>query len=93
MTSAVHEVRAAATIAGSNTLALREFAQCLSGRLLDVYRMMLERVDAGSEQPLLVSLAAKWNISPAQITRDQEKIRNMIRDYSLCVHRFTYDCR
>jgi len=76
-----------------DTLALREFAQCLSGRLLDVYRMMLERVDAGSEQPLLVSLAAKWNTSPVQITRDQEKIRNMIRDYSLRVHRFTYDRR
>lgn len=76
-----------------DTAAMQEFAKTLSGRLLDVYRVMLERIDAGSERPLLISLAAKWNISPAQINKDQEKIRNMIRDYSLRKHRFSYDQR
>lgn len=76
-----------------DTAALRDFAKTLSGRLLDVYHVMLERIDAGSERPLLISLAAKWNISPSQINKDQEKIRNMIRDYSLHKHRFSYDRR
>ena len=76
-----------------DTTALQEFARCLSGRLLDVYQAMLEKVDTGCEQPLLLSLAAKWNISPAQVTKDQEKIRKMIREYSRRVHRFSYDRR
>ena len=76
-----------------DTLALRAFARTLSGRLLDVYEMMLIRIDAGSEQPQLLELARKWAVSPAQITKDQARIRSMIREYSERVWRFSYDRR
>ena len=74
-----------------DTEALREFAKSLSGRLLDVYKMMLAKVDAGAGQPEWMDLVRKWGVCPGQITKDQKKIVEMIREYSRRVRRFSYD--
>lgn len=74
-----------------DTEALREFAVTLSGRLLDVYQMMLAKTDAGAEQPQWRELARKWGVSPAQVCKDKAKVVGMIKEYSRRVKRFSYD--
>ena len=74
-----------------DTEALREFARSLSGRLADVYQMLLIKTDAGADQPCWYELADKWGVSAAQITKDQKKIIRMIREYSGTERRFSYD--
>jgi len=71
----------------------RDFAGCLSGRPPDVYQVMPAKAGAGCEQPMFLSLAVKRSISPARISKDREKIRKMIREYSRRVHRFSCDRR
>ena len=62
-----------------DTERLREFAATLSGRLLDVYLLMLEKASGGAGARRGKDVAAKWHVSPAVITRDREKITRMIR--------------
>ena len=74
-----------------DTEALREFARSLSGRLADVYQMLLIKTDAGADQPCWYELADKWGVTSGQISRDKKKIIRMIRKYSEQAHCFSYD--
>ena len=59
--------------------ALRSVASSLTGRLQDVYRAMISRYDPDVQTVRFVTLAKKWNVSPAQITKDIKKIGNLVR--------------
>ena len=74
-----------------DTEALREFAGSLTGRLADVFAVMLEKAGGGAESRQWLDLAERWNVSPSQITKDQKKLIRMIREFSANVRRFSYD--
>ena len=59
--------------------ALRDVAASLSGRLADVYSALLARYDEDEEKVKFIDLAEKWNVSPAQITKDIKKIGNLVK--------------
>ena len=65
-------------------LMLREFASSLRGRLLDVYRMMLEKAAGGAGGRLGKDLAKKWGISPSMIVKDERKIIRMLKAFREC---------
>ena len=58
---------------------LCEFASALTGRLRDVYRLMLEKASGGAGAVLGKEIAEKWHVSPAMISKDQVRLRKMIR--------------
>ena len=60
---------------------LREFAAGLTGRLRDVYRLMLEKASGGAGAVMRKDIAEKWHVSPRMIAKDQERLRKMIRKY------------
>lgn len=76
-----------------DTAALRDFASKLSGRKRAVYELMLEKTDAGAEQPEWQELAKRWNVSHTQVARDRQYIIEVIRKYSQNEFRFSYDKR
>jgi len=60
---------------------LREFAATLTGRLSDVYCLMLEKYSGGADPTMGKEIAEKWNVSPVMITKDQDRLKKMIRKY------------
>lgn len=59
--------------------ALREVAAGLSGRRAEVYEAMLQRAAGGRVRVRFSDIARKWGVSPKQITKDQEKIMELVR--------------
>ena len=59
--------------------ALREVAASLTGRRAEVYEAMILRAAGGKERIRFSDIARKWGVSPKQITKDQEKIMEMVR--------------
>ena len=59
--------------------ALREVAASLTGRRAEVYEAMILRAAGGKERIRFSEIARKWGVSPKQITKDQEKIMEMVR--------------
>ena len=59
--------------------ALREVAASLTGRRAEVYRAMILRAAGGQKRVRFSEIARKWGVSPKQITKDQEKIMEMVR--------------
>lgn len=59
--------------------ALREVAASLTGRRAEVYDVMMARANGEQDRVKFVDLARKWGVSPKQITKDQEKIMDMVR--------------
>lgn len=58
--------------------ALREVAGELTGRKAEVFEAMLQRAAGGKERLRFSDIARKWGVAPKQITKDQERIKNMI---------------
>lgn len=81
--SALADTAAEKALAGNESdeiAALREVASSLTGRLKDVYEMMLVRYAGGKVRITGKELAQKWHVSDMQISRDQKKIMEMIRE-------------
>ena len=76
-----------------DVIAMREIYEGLSDRQKAVYRMMLEKTDAGAEQQEWMDLAKRWSVSHTQIRRDREKIIQIIIRKSETTFRFSYDRR
>ena len=60
---------------------LREFAETLTDRMLDVYNMMLEKYSGGAGATQGKELAEKWHVCPATIVKDQRRLEKMIRHF------------
>lgn len=59
--------------------ALREVAAELMGRKAEVYEAMIQRAAGGQVRVRFSEIARKWGVSPKQINKDQEKIKEMVR--------------
>ena len=59
--------------------ALREVAASLTGRRAEVYEAMIQRAAGGKERIRFSEIARKWGVAPKQITKDQERIMEMVR--------------
>lgn len=59
--------------------ALREVAASLTGRKAEVYQAMIQRAAGGQERIRFSEIARKWGVAPKQITKDQERIMEMVR--------------
>ncbi len=59
--------------------ALREVAASLTGRKAEVYQAMIQRAAGGQERVRFSEIARKWGVAPKQITKDQERIMEMVR--------------
>ncbi len=59
--------------------ALREVEASLTGRRAEVYEAMFQRAAGGRERIRFSEIARKWDVSCKQITKDQEKIMEMVR--------------
>ena len=59
--------------------ALREVAASLTGRKAEVYEAMIQRAAGGKERVRFSEIAKKWGVAPKQITKDQERIMEMVR--------------
>ena len=59
--------------------ALREVAASLTGRKAEVYQAMIQRAAGGQERIRFSEIAKKWGVAPKQITKDQERIMEMVR--------------
>ena len=59
--------------------ALREVAASLTGRRAEVYEAMIQRAGGGKERILFSDIARKWGVAPKQITKDQERIMELVR--------------
>lgn len=59
--------------------ALREVAASLTGRKAEVYEAMIQRAAGGKERIRFSEIAKKWGVAPKQITKDQERIMEMVR--------------
>lgn len=59
--------------------ALREVAESLTGRKVDVYEAMLQRAAGGKERIRFIDIARKWGVSKQQIEKDQRRIMEMVR--------------
>ena len=57
---------------------LREFAATLTGRMEDVYNLMLEKHSDSAGARRSKDVAAKWGVSPATIVKDENRIVKMI---------------
>lgn len=64
-----------------DTALLRDFAATLSGRLLDVYQLILDRADKRRGRQTAQDVADKWNVSRVVINEDQKQLKAMIVDY------------
>ena len=62
----------------SDTAALRAFAETLSGRMRDVYELMLEKCSGGAGARTGKEVAERWGVCPATIVKDEARIRKMI---------------
>ena len=59
--------------------ALREVALLLTGRKAEVYEAMIQRAASGQERLQFSDIAKKYGVTPKQITKDQERIMQMVR--------------
>ncbi|MBR0267227.1 MAG: hypothetical protein IJQ71_07270 [Clostridia bacterium] len=59
--------------------ALREVAAELTRRKAEVYEAMIQRAAGGQVRVRFSEIARKWGVSPKQINKDQEKIKEMVR--------------
>jgi len=59
--------------------ALREVAAGLSGRKAEVYEAMIQRAAGGQARLRFSDIAKKWGVAPKQITKDQQRIMDMVR--------------
>lgn len=59
--------------------ALRDVAASLSGRKAEVYEAMIQRAAGGRERLRFGDIAAKYEVSPKQINKDTERIKEMVR--------------
>ncbi len=59
--------------------ALQEVAASLEGRRAEVYEAMIQRAAGGKERVRFSDIARKWGVAPKQITKDQEKIMEMVK--------------
>ena len=59
--------------------ALREVAGELTGRKAEVFEAMLQRAAGGKERLRFSDIARRWGVAPKQITKDQVKIKDMIK--------------
>ena len=82
--SALADPDAEAMFAGNEddlTERMTAFYETLSKRQQDVFMMMLEKYAGGERELKCGSLARKWNVSAAMITKDQIRIRKWMRAY------------
>ncbi len=59
--------------------ALLEVAASLTGRKAEVYNAMIQRAAGGQERLRFSDIAKKYGVAPKQITKDQERIMEMVR--------------
>ena len=59
--------------------ALREVASELTGRKAEVYEAMIQRAAGGQVRVRFSEIARKWGVSPKQINKDQEWIKERVR--------------
>ncbi|QTE74009.1 hypothetical protein JS518_14115 [Clostridiales bacterium FE2010] len=59
--------------------ALREVVAELTGRKAEVYEAMVQRAAGGKERLRFSDIARRWGVAPKQITKDQVKIKDMIK--------------
>lgn len=59
--------------------ALHEVERELTGRKAEVFEAMLQRAAGGKERLRFSAIARKWGVAPKQITKDQERIVEMVR--------------
>ena len=64
----------------SPTGVLRELEKSLTGRLYDVYQMMIVKAQKGGVRITAHEIALKWKVSDTQIGRDQKKLVEMIAE-------------
>ena len=59
--------------------ALWEVASSLTGRKAEVYEAMIQRAAGGKERVRFSDIARKWGVAPKQITKDQERIMELVQ--------------
>ena len=59
--------------------ALREVAESLTGRKAEVYEAMIQRAAGGKARLRFGEIARKWGVAQAQISKDQQRIMEMVR--------------
>ena len=60
---------------------LRDFEEMLSGRLLDVFHLMLDRKSGGADHERVRTVALRWNVTERTVFNDEKRLKEMIMEF------------